>query len=344
MKKLICSSIERIPSDWSTWRKVIDREKYRNFDKDRFPSNVEFCSNLENSNVNNIQILQRIGSASADAEVYKVRFKDMEFALKLMPRVDNESERRNRHEIETAYEASEYSDYFPLTFAYGYCPETSYYLNLEREISSFIPRAVEYKRVQEMLNSIDSKIVKKRFESDYRNGMSVNELETKYNLTTTNEKNNIQVDFLISELANGDLGNWMKKSRDIKEWRKILIDVITGIYYLTVVLNKVHPDLHPGNILILKTKNGIKALIHDFGRCYPTDENIPATYKATLISFCQEFISCANTRDDLIIPREISIIVQDILKAIQNLTINPTNIKTIYEEIIYPIITNKINF
>ena len=76
MKKLICSSIERIPSDWSTWRKVIDREKYRSFNKERFPSNVEFCSNLENSDVNNIQILEileRIGSASADAEVLDLK-------------------------------------------------------------------------------------------------------------------------------------------------------------------------------------------------------------------------------------------------------------------------------
>ena len=188
MKKLICSLIERIPNDWSTWRKVIDREKYRNFNKERFPSNVEFCSNLENSdNIQILEILERIGSASADAEVYKIRFEDMEFALKLMPRIDNDSERRNRNEIETAYEASEYSDYFPLTFAYGYCPETSYYLNLKREISSFIPRAIEYKRMQDMLKSIDSKIVKKRFESDYRNGLTIDELKNKYDLTI-NEK------------------------------------------------------------------------------------------------------------------------------------------------------------
>ena len=259
-----------------------------------------------------------------------------------MPRLDNDSEKRNDNEIRTAYEASEYSDYFPLTFAFGYCPKTSYYLRkeLERQISSFIPRAIEYKTVQDMLNMINlrSKSVKKRFEFDYRNGMTLDELKKKYDLQIENDK--IQVDFLIGELANGDLGNWMRKTRDIAEWRKVLIDVITGIYYLTVMLNKVHPDLHPGNILILKTKEGIKALIHDFGRCYPVDENIPATYKATLISFCSEFIYCSNTRDDLIIPREISIIVQDILKAIQLLELNSANIKNIYEEIIYPIITN----
>ena len=333
MKKVICQVIEKVPNDWSTWRKVIDRHKYLTFDSRKFPDNLEFCENSDK-----IQILERIGSASADAEVYKIRFEDMEFALKLMPRVDNDSEERNRREIETAYQAGEYSAYFPLTFAFGYCPETSYYLN-KGAFSSFIPRAMKYKCIQDMLKLLDNKTVKKRFESDYRNGMSIDELKNKYNLAIEN-KDKIQVDFLISELANGDLGNWMKKSREIKEWRKILIDVITGIYYLTGILEKVHPDLHPGNILILKTKDGIKALIHDFGRCYPVDENISATYKATLISFCSEFISCANTRDDLVIPREISILVQDIFNVIQDLDINNTNIKNIYEEIIFPIITN----
>ena len=333
MKKVICQVIEKVPNDWGTWRKVIDRDKYLTFDKEKFPNNLEFCENLENSD--KIQILERIGSASADAEVYKIRFEEMEFALKLMSRVDNDSEERNWKEIETAYQAGEYSAYFPLTFAYGYCPETSYYLNM----SSFIPRALKYKCVQDMLKSIDNKTVKKRFESDHRNGMGIDELKNKYNLKVEN-KDKIQVDFLISELANGDLGNWMRKSREIKEWRKVLVDVITGIYYLTGMLGKVHPDLHPGNILILKTKDEIQALIHDFGRCYPVDESIPATYKATLLSFCSEFISCANTRDDLVIPREISIIVQDIFKVVQGLDINPTNIKHVYEEIIFPIITN----
>jgi hypothetical protein len=337
MKNVTCSVIEKVPNDWSIWRKVIDREKYLNYDKSKFPDEIEFCIEvLENDK---FKLLERIGSSSADAEVYKIRVDDMEFALKLMPRVDSDSEKRNRNEIETAYQASEYPDYFPLTFAYGYCPETSYYLGMTDKISSFIPRAIEYKSICDMLNIIENKGVKKRFESDYRNGMNLEELKYKYNIKLMNNK--IQVDFLISELANGDLGSWMRKERNIQDWRKMLIDVMTGIYYLTVILNKVYPDLHPGNVLILKTKNGIKALIHDFGRCYSVDENVPATYKATLLSFCQEFISCANTRDDLIIPREISIVVQDVLKVVNSLDVNSTNIQNIYEEIIFPIITNQ---
>ena len=211
MKRITCSAIETVPNDWSTWRKVIDREKYKNFDREKFPDNIKICENLEEGvegveEVEKIRLIERIGSGSADAEVYKIRFGDLDFSMKLMPRVDGDSERRNLEEIKTAYECSEYSDYFPLTFAYGYCPKTSYYLN--KDISSFIPRAIEYKAVQDMLKTIDNKSVKKRFESDYRNGMTVNELQTKFNLKN-NTENKIQVDFLISELANGDLGNWM---------------------------------------------------------------------------------------------------------------------------------------
>ena len=83
MQKLVCSVIERVPNDWSTWRKVIDREKYKNFDGNKFPGKVEFCENVLENYSDKIQIVERIGSASADAEVYKIKFEDMEFALKL---------------------------------------------------------------------------------------------------------------------------------------------------------------------------------------------------------------------------------------------------------------------
>ena len=81
MKKVICQVIEKVPNDWSTWRKVIDREKYLTFDKKTFPNNLEFCENLENSD--KVQILERIGSASADAEVYKITFENMDFAFEI---------------------------------------------------------------------------------------------------------------------------------------------------------------------------------------------------------------------------------------------------------------------
>ena len=119
---------------------------------------------------------------------------------------------------------------------------------------------------------------------------------------------------------------------------KILIDVITGTYYLTVMIGKVIPDLHPGNILVLQnnTHDIPKALIHDFGRCYSVSDDAPATYKATLMSFCTEFLSC-STRDDLIIPREILAKVNDMYNIINKKHVD-LNIKEIYEKYIFPII------
>ena len=77
----------------------------------------------------------------------------------------------------------------------------------------------------------------------------------------------------------------MLKTHSLIEWKK---------YYLPVVLGKVHPGLHPGNVLITKGKV-IKVLIHDFGRCYDiTNES----YKSTLLSFCFEFISFSRSQDD----------------------------------------------
>ncbi len=319
--KITCSAIETPPTDWGLWRRVIDRNGYINF-KYNFPNNAYFCNSV--LDFEKIKILGRIGSESADGEVYRIIFKETNFALKIMPRIDNDSELKNLNEIQTAISASKYKEFFPMTFAFGYCPDSSYYNN---KISGFIPKAIEYNLISKCREQIDKK--KKRFDADYKNGMKISDLKNKYGLQVENVKN-IQCDFLISELANGDLGTWMLKIHSNEEWKKILLDIITGTYYLTAILGKVHPDLHPGNVLIIKGKE-IKALIHDFGRCYDvTDESC----KSTLLSFCSEFISCSNSRDDLIIPREILIIIQSIYVTIKKLDINIDNIKEVYENVI----------
>lgn len=344
MKQIVCSAIDIAQSKWILWKNNIDREKYINFN-DTFPDNAYFCNEiLSNVSLNNalIMIDNRIGSQSADGEVYSITFGKLQFALKLMPRIDNDSENKNKREILTATEASKYPEYFPKTFAFGYCPESSYYTSVNGERSSFISKAIEYKNINTIYNLLSGNS-KKRFLQDYRNGNNLNDLKAKYNINLlTNET--IQVDFLISELANGDLGNWMSSERNISEWKQIIIDIVVGTYYLTVLVRKVHPDLHVGNVLITSS-NGktssrkIKALIHDFGRCYDVDENIPVTYKASLLSFCSEFISCSE-RNDLYIPRKILIAVQDIYKIISKTNVNKHNIKEIYENILYPILNN----
>lgn len=340
MKNIVCSVIDRPPPDWGFWRKTVDREKYINFDKNIFPDNAHFCDLLNSKDdfkeQSEIQIIGRIGSPSAAAEVYRIRFQDTDFAIKLMPRIDKDSERKNLNEIQTAAEASEYSEFFPITFAYGYCSDSSYYISANNVFSSFIPKAIEYSSLVKLLNKTNGKNAKKRLEADYRNGTYIEELEILVS-RLKQEEAGIQVDFLISELANGDMGNWVTREHEISEWISILMDIFTGIYYMTGFLRKVHPDLHLGNVLIIHKEQKAKALIHDFGRCYPVDENVPETCKASILSFCSEFISC-STRDDLIIPRKILSMIQDIYFIIKDKHVNIENLQEIYETIIFPII------
>lgn len=365
MKQITCSSIENLPQDWSFWRKVINREKYLNLDINSFPDTAQFCLSLDNyiepleskfrklSTSNNqkvpnnlvktnIEILQRIGSQSADGEVYNIRVQELglEFAMKLMPRIDVDSKNRNFNEILIAQEASKYPNYFPKAMAFGSCNKTSFYSKdiSQADVSGFVSKAIEFHNYNILLSQLDNSRIIKRFNADYRNGNNLLQLSEKYSLKYENTKE-IEVDFLISELANGDFGNWMKQSRSMSEWKKVILDIITGTYYLSVILRKVHPDLHPGNVLIISNNTNVKALIHDFGRCYSVNDEIPETYKASLISFCQEFISC-STRNDLIIPRNILISITDILNIMGRMKINSSNIKDIYEKILFPIILN----
>ena len=335
MKHINCKVIEKPSTEWSFWRIVIDRDKYKNFDINSLPDTVDFCNSIEPNTNTNIKIIKRIGSVSADGEVYHVQFNGMDFAMKLMPRIDSDGEIKNKNEIETSLIASKYSEYFPLTFAYGFCDNSSYYVSTNGNTSSYITKAIEYHNYSLLIQQITSKNIKKRFDNDYRAKIPLNILANKYNLTML-EENKIEVDFMLSELANGDLGNWMMIKRDMKDWNKILLDIVVGTYYLTVMVGKVIPDLHPGNILILR--DPLKALIHDFGRSYPVDDEISPTYKATLLSFCSEFLSC-STRNDLIIPRDILVKIQDIYNILMNTNIDKNNIKCIYDNLIIPIIS-----
>jgi hypothetical protein len=333
--------IEELPEEWTAWRKV-NRNDYMIFNK-QFPDNVYFCSNVLDSKHKKdfelVEIIERIGSPSADGEVYRINYGELDFAMKLMPRVDNSSEERNKREIRYAVTASQYPDYFPKVFAVGYCENSDYYRSTNNSpISSFIPQAIQYNRYNKIKQSLKG-VQLKRFEADYRNKESLIDLAKKYDYIES-EKNNdtIQVDFLISELVNGDLGSWSKLQHALSDWKKIILDVVIGTYYLSGFLKIIHVDLHMGNILIGTDDHEIKALIHDFGRCLPIDENDIENsnqyYKTSLLSFCNEFIAC-STRKDLIIPIEIISLVKKLKRTVENTEMNLSNLKEIYENVLY---------
>ena len=309
-----------LPNEWNHYREVEER---------KYPfENIVI-------NIDDIEIVERIGSDSANGRVYRIRFKEKEYAMKIMPRRDDNSEEENRKEIETAIAASKYSEYFPIVFSYGFLPvvynypdkQAIFYNNICRMKRQIDKRLIDSLQKQGIVDfQPQLKILIKRFDNDVRNGLDIEELKEKYNL---NEKEfnleqevkcciqilqsknqdisplvkyciqaNIQADYLISEIANEDLGNWMKTERSIlrsiDEWILLLSDIIKGINCLTENLKKIHPDLHPGNILVIKENGRFKALIHDFGRCFdiPNKEVI----NSSLLSFCKEFLSCSRRK------------------------------------------------
>ena len=311
-----------LPTIWEKWNPdICDRDIYRNFNKE---IKLDKCD-----------IVKRIGSDSADAEVYHIKYKNINFALKLMPRIDSDSEEKNRLEIETAIKAgSELPKYFPKVFGSG---TSDKYVN--KSNSLLFKKAEEYSCYMSLLEQLKSKRQKLEFSQAFREGTTLKELIKKFNLESC-EKTAV-VDYLISELANGDLGNFIKKPRKIYDWNIILFDIITGIYYMATKLKKAHSDLHPGNILIIvatdncnvspvKDDQGllatvrneqlqVTALLHDFGRAINVTKKNSETYFTGLLSFCKEFLG-ASKRPDLIVPKQIKKAIIEINEVIIKLT------------------------
>ncbi|KAG9295638.1 hypothetical protein G9A89_005508 [Geosiphon pyriformis] len=70
----------------------------------------------------------------------------------------------------------------------------------------------------------------------------------------------------------GDLRTFLKLNKDILTWDtflRILFQISSGLRFIHES-ELVHGDLHPGNILVLKT-NPLKVVISDLGLCRPAD-------------------------------------------------------------------------
>ena len=306
----------KLPNIWNKWNpEICDRDIYLNFDRSKNP----FGST----------IISRIGSASADAEVYHIRFDGVDFALKIMPRIDDDSEQKNINEINIAKHADDMPRHFPMVFGHG---TTNRFTSND---SPLFKKAEEYHCYTTLSEQLSTKRQKLEFIHSYKEGTTLTDLIERFDLNPCVPKT-ITADYLISELANGDMGTWMNGDHLITDWKIILFDVISGIYYMSTTLKKAHSDLHPGNILIIEKtpKCDITALIHDFGRAIEVIDSIPITYITGLISFCTEFLG-ASKRTDLIVPSIIKQAIRQIydsISSIDNNTLDINNIDNIYKK------------
>lgn len=313
MKILTEGSNIRLPNVWKKWNpNICNREIYLNF-KDPIDKLKA-------------KMVSRIGSPSADAEVYHVQVKDdqgkkTDFALKLMPHIDDDSEQKNKEEIKIAQQAGKIAKHFPMVFGHG----TSN--NIVSNDSPLFKKAKEYKCYNSLLSHISTKRQKLQFKQKYKEGGELLELVKMFNLDECHD-DTIKTDYLISELTNGDLGNWMKKSRSLFDWKTVLFDIISGIFYMAAKLKKAHTDLHPGNILIIEPTDecNVTALLHDFGRTIDVTDDVPITNITGLLSFCHEFLG-ASKREDLIVPSKIKTTVRKVYDILSKLGADDLNTK-----------------
>ena len=103
--------------------------------EDRFSNYINITNDLDtNDDLCNIKlnIIERIGSNSQNAEVYYIRIKKNELALKILPISKNDSYDKNQKEIDIAELASQAvlenrTKHFPILYGSNICEETQFY-------------------------------------------------------------------------------------------------------------------------------------------------------------------------------------------------------------------------
>src|SRR5215470_16584043 len=94
---------------WENWVEgTCGRMSYINLKDIEFPKEIFFCDSYLSKRIedNEILVLRRLGSPSADGEVYQIKYNEDYFAIKIMPHVDAETSDKNLREIEIASKVS----------------------------------------------------------------------------------------------------------------------------------------------------------------------------------------------------------------------------------------------
>jgi hypothetical protein len=224
-----------------------------------FPQNPIFCLEPSISSPNNVFTAARIGSASMDAEVYKIKFfginnEIITAALKIMPLLNFNSEINNNREISIATLASSLvlkgkSPYFPIVYSSGFCDNVTFFAVSNG--GKFDQKAKNFAIIRYLMRKFPE--VSTRISRLYKANLSIPDIIQKLTLPVSNEELtqiNGQANYLVNELANQDLLYWSQMPHLIDEWRNIIRQVIEGIEDMGNLLKISHNDLHLGNILL----------------------------------------------------------------------------------------------
>lgn len=221
-------------------------------------------------------IVQRIGSSSLNGRVYEIErkpgrhFTPVRLALKIF-----EDDGGSESEIASML-GSRYPDNFPRVVSHGTCPHVI--LRNENDCGLLDSFAVNEetkfrKRFVVDNNTMDS-MGRKRLRANLKKVHTTgDDLFTDMeklgvpdeSIKDLREYNGVKMKVMASELMSGDLIKYVEKMKKSKETPRLISEVFEALNIM-VKEGIVHGDLHLGNVLLRKSRDGtFRAVIHDFG-------------------------------------------------------------------------------
>ncbi len=300
----------------------------------RYMGEHDNCPTIDETT--DIYLGPRMGSPSAFSQVFElilVNLPDHKAAMKVMIVKDAMTEGRNEREMERAQAVSDLvtegiSPYFPILYGKAHCStmrihppsidqNSKYYDSEAIYVFKDAQERAVMRRIYETYFTAELPTFEE-FLSTYgkRRYALGSQQYTPFFLAALGEekypeikKLTIELNFpveahiLISEMAWGDMGNYIKAGLLISPRHAYLFieEVMRGIIALQDNLSLIHTDLHLENVLVRLVEDGVKgdmrpmALIHDFGRAESsTNLSDPREGLWDLRRFLTEFVPAAT--------------------------------------------------
>jgi serine/threonine protein kinase len=287
-------------SKWDLASQDIVNSRIKNYEEFKSIKIDGDCICLPKSKKCLLQVKKRIGSDSSAGCVYQLNVVGsvLKAAAKIIPIFTDQDVENNANEVEIASILSRIvlrgdSYYFPIVYNVIECKNTIFsgFLKcldpnvINMQILKDIHPMLTTKQIRDVSIMIrDCHIPTKIFIKKIK-GIVGRDIMKKFNPKEIVIKCNI----MISELAWGDLRQYIRSKSKSRYISKLVIYIMKEVFRAIYVLqsnNIVHDDLHTGNILIMINDRGILVpLIHDFGKSYINRNFSDIDYTRDIIDF-----------------------------------------------------------
>lgn len=238
-------------------------KKINSINKKNIKFNLKCFNKKGYESIGNIPInIDKLIGAGSNGTVYSIKYKGLEFAIKIMSFADKEEPsivyfNKNVQEIEFSKMfgnavINKENPYFPIYYGGGYSDNIEYPKDEEGEIL----RDIAIKYFKYLINNKE---------------IPLESIEI-----TEEDKNikNLPFQYMILEMAIIDLSNWIKTYKGNDKNEKLFGFIRDTLYGLDYMHRKgvYHADLHSNNVLILERDCGLIAVMNDFGESIILDE------------------------------------------------------------------------